>query len=828
MIGTYQIQERATGVAVSRVSLKNVSKRYGPTQAVNNLDMEIPAGAIIGLMGSNGAGKSTVMKLLSGVTNFTSGQLVIDDEVVELSHYNARFARSHGIASVYQELSLSTNLSVYENFFVDYPSFKGRRRRAQAKGMAEKALESVFPRNDIDVSKPVAELSLTQRQMIEFARATQNPNLKLLILDEPTSSLTTERIEQLHTFVRNLKQQGVSIIYISHKLKEVIAIVDSLVVMRNGCLEWEGAAADTTEEDLVVLMGGVGRERDVTEGETRVTDSSASPIVELKNFTSNSLYHVNIVARPGEIIGISGLEGSGQLPLLHTLFQHAGKRKDSIVVDCKAAYVSGNRAGEGVFPYWSIEDNITITNISRLTRIGIINRTAAKRMANEWFDRLKFKANSANDQITSLSGGNQQKALIARVLASDAELILLDDPTRGVDIETKQEIYDLLKHAAANGRTVIWHSTEDKEMEECDRVYVMRKKQIAREIIGPNIEESEVIAAAYLPVEDIPDHETSTQRTTKRSNSLLSVFRKRWFLPILAFVVVLISIFSINQRSMSSFGLGLLFSSAVPLVLAAFSEMFVILSGDIDLGLGAFMGLVNVICATYLVTKPLLGVLSLLILIGLYGAMGAIVHLRKIPAIVVTLGASFIWLGLALTIQSTPGGSAPQWLMSLYGINIPVIPEPIWLTVIFGVVGYWFLFKSKYGTVLRSFGNQPEAVVRAGWSSLKARITLYLLAGLMAVLAGIAVTAVNTSSDANASSSYTLLGIAAVILGGSEFSGGIVLPIGIIAGALTLSLIGSLLGFLSVGSNYQSGLEGILLILVLVSRAFQKRGGQQG
>jgi ribose transport system ATP-binding protein len=804
------------------VVMTNISKRYGSTQALSELDIEIEVGSVLGLVGANGAGKSTIMKILSGVTDMTTGKLVIDGEEIDSQTYNVRVARKNGIASVYQELSLSTNLTVYENFFVDYPSSNSLRWRARAKMVAQEALDAVFPNHGINVASTVDKLPLMQKQMVEIARATQNPNLKLLILDEPTSSLTSERIDQLHEYVRKATKQGVSVIYISHKLKEVAAIVDSLIVMRNGHIEWRGAANDTTEDDLVVLMGGAvhsGRARE--KGNANV-DASAKPLVELRNYSSKALRQIAFKAYAGEIIGVSGLEGSGQQALLQVLFNHAGKHRDAIELNCKAAYVSGNRGSEGIFSLWNIADNITISSLSKLSRGGLINRSAARNMAQEWFNRLKFKSQSTNDDITSLSGGNQQKALIARVLASDAELIILDDPTRGVDIETKQEIYSLLKSAASQGRTIVWYSTEDKEMEECDRVYIMRQGQIVNVLSGDDVTVSGVVRSAYLPAEDIGSKSAASERGFYKT--YLSFLSARWVLPAITFVIVIAAIFSLNQNSMSNFGLDLLFGSAIPLVLAALSEMFVILSGDIDLGLGAFIGLVNVISATFLVKKPLLGLLIIVALVLSYGLMGAIIHIRKIPAIVVTLGASFIWTGVALTIQSSPGGSVPGWLGNFYNLKIPVIPLPIWLVIVLGVLAYWFLGKSRYGTVLRSFGNQPEVVVRAGWSSLKARVSLYLLAGLMAALAGMAVTAVSSSSDANASGGYTLLGIAAVILGGSEFIGGIVVPIGIVVGALTLSLLSSLLGFMSIGSNYQAGVEGLLLVLVLVGRVFQSKG----
>ena len=297
-------------------------------------------------------------------------------------------------------------------------------------------------------------------------------------------------------------------------------------------------------------------------------------------------------------------------------------------------------------------------------------------------------------------------------------------------------------------------------------------------------------------------------------------------LPIVSLAGILIWTVILQPNALSYAGLNLLLSSTVPLIFATIAQMFVIAVGDIDLGIGAFVGLVNVVGATYLHDRPALGVGLYILFVLLYMAMGALVHLRRLPSIIVTLGASFVWLGAALLILPTPGGQAPEWLQSVFNYNPPLVPLPILIAVVVATVCYVVVMRTGYGVVLRGIGGNPEAVSRAGWSLLRFRITLYGLAGLFGVLGGLAVTASTTSGDANASASYTLLTIAAVILGGGEFSGGVVAPVGAVIGTITIALVGSLLAFLNVSPEYQSGVQGAILIVVLAGRALARRDKQ--
>jgi ribose transport system permease protein len=292
------------------------------------------------------------------------------------------------------------------------------------------------------------------------------------------------------------------------------------------------------------------------------------------------------------------------------------------------------------------------------------------------------------------------------------------------------------------------------------------------------------------------------------------------FLPAIAMVAMLAVIFSLRPAAFSYFGFNLLFNLSVPLIFSALSQMLIINIGDIDLANGAFVSFVTCVVAVFLAAQPLLAVVILCGSIAIYVAVGVLIQVRKLPSIIVTLGMSFVWLGLALLVLPTPGGLAPQWLTDLTRFQPPLMPLPLWIALVVALAGHWALVRSSYGVILRGAGANPVATARAGWSLARARIVIYVAAGLLAALSGVALSAITTSGDPDVAPAYTLLGIGAVILGGGSFTGGLVSPIGTVIGAITLSLAGSLLSFLQVPSVWQIGAQGLILFLVLVGRAF--------
>jgi len=293
-------------------------------------------------------------------------------------------------------------------------------------------------------------------------------------------------------------------------------------------------------------------------------------------------------------------------------------------------------------------------------------------------------------------------------------------------------------------------------------------------------------------------------------------------LPAVALVVMLGVIFAMQPRAMSYFGLTVLLNFTLPAIFAAMAQMAVIAVGDIDLGIGPFLSLVNCIAATLLATHPALGWLALAALVVAYAAMGALIHVRRLPSIVVTLGASFVWLGLALLVLPSPGGTPPSWLPALLAWRPPFLPLPLLASILLAGLGQFLLMHTSYGVVLRGIGGNPRAIARAGWSLLAGRMALYALAGTCGVLAGLALTGLNTAGDATVGAQYTLISIAAVIVGGGEFVGGIVSPIGTVVGAWIMLLAGSLLSFLNISTDWQLSVQGGILIVVLGLRALNR------
>ncbi len=299
----------------------------------------------------------------------------------------------------------------------------------------------------------------------------------------------------------------------------------------------------------------------------------------------------------------------------------------------------------------------------------------------------------------------------------------------------------------------------------------------------------------------------------------------RAVLPGLSLALIVLAIWALNPRAISYFGLTLMLNLAVPVALATVGQMFVMAVNDLDLSIGTFVGFVGCVTATFLHDAPLLGVLILAGCVVAYALLGALIYLRNLPSIVVTLGMFFVWQGLAILLLPKPGGHAPDWLHGLMALKTPFVPFPIVAAIVVALVAHLGLMRTSYGAVLRGAGGNPVAVARAGWSLLRAKMIMFGLAGFCGVLGGVALIGLTTSADANLGNGYTLLSIAGVILGGGEFVGGRVSPIGAVIGALTLTLAGSLLNFMHISPDWQVAAQGAILIVVLAARALINRAG---
>lgn len=480
------------------VSLSDVAKSFGAVRALAGVDLNIASGECLGLVGHNGAGKSTLMNVLAGTLSPDKGIIRIHKDDVS-SHYNVRIANNQGVRCVFQELSLCPNLSVAENARVFHSSLKGFGWKKRAGELILAQLDKIFPGHGIAADDIVADLSIGKRQIVEIARAftvTTDP-LDLVILDEPTSSLDAGTAKQLLTFVRSFVAAGKSCILISHVLHEVLDYSDRIVVMKDGKVVADRTAADFSHDTLVEAMGNVAREKAPVAAKAAAGTLKTAGEICVRARPSKQVDDQQLVARRGDIIGLAGLAGHGQTKMLLEIFDASTRRTAGVDVSSPVALVAGDRQTDGIFHLWSIGQNITIRSLGRMRKNFLIQQQAEDAMAEEWKERIKIKTPDMNNNILSLSGGNQQKALFARALGSDAEIVLMDDPMRGVDIGTKLEVYDLIRNEANSGRTFIWYTTEMDELKHCDHVYVFRNGKIMAGLTKDELTEEKVLQSSF-------------------------------------------------------------------------------------------------------------------------------------------------------------------------------------------------------------------------------------------------------------------------------------------------------------------------------------------
>jgi ribose transport system ATP-binding protein len=489
-------------------SLENASKRYGGVHALRGVDFACERGSIHAVLGENGAGKSTLMKIMAGVVQPDEGRMTLDGAAVAFPDPAA--ANRAGIVCIFQELSLMPELTVADNITLSNPPRRfglidGREQRRRAE-----ALLARIGCDDINPGSRVADLPLSRRQMVEIAKALgRNP--KLLILDEATSALTAADVDRVYRTLFDLKAKGLSILYISHRMHEIEALADRCSVFRNGRHIETFAKGERTHDEIIGLM--IGRE---IEGQfpPKPQRPRPAPLLEVTDLAwENRLNGVTLQAGRGEILGLGGLDGQGQKELLLALFGTLRSVRGTVTVEGRPAAAASPRAAkrgaapmalipedrksEGLILSMSIADNLAMASLGRLSRGPFIDPARTREAVERAIAQLRIKIGSPADPVSTLSGGNQQKVVIAKWLATGPAIILLNDPTRGIDVGTKQEIYRLMRELADAGACMLFYSTDYEELIGCcDRVAVMYDGRIVRELEGEAITERNLIASA--------------------------------------------------------------------------------------------------------------------------------------------------------------------------------------------------------------------------------------------------------------------------------------------------------------------------------------------
>lgn len=489
------------------LEMQNMNKQFPGVKALDNVSLVVEPGTVHALMGENGAGKSTLMKCLFGMYKPDSGTILLNGN--EINFKNSKEALENGVAMVHQELNQALSRSVMDNLWIGrYPTYKGLMVNQKEMLKRSKELFELIG-VDVDPKKIMSKMSVSQRQMVEIAKAVSYES-KIIVFDEPTSSLTEKEVGHLFRIINMLKAKGCGIIYISHKMEEILKISDAITIMRDGAWVATKDAKEVTMDEIIKLMVG----RELTNRFPEKTNKPADVILEVAGMAGKytKLVDATFDLKKGEILGVAGLDGSGRTELVENLFGYMTKSKGEITLHGKKienktpqdaikngfALITEERRATGIFGILSIKENTVIANLKSYRKAKISLDEKKMKADTQWsIDSMRIKTPSQSTKIRSLSGGNQQKVILGRWLLTKPEVLLLDEPTRGIDVGAKFEIYQLIMELADEGKGVIMISSEMPELlGVCDRILVMSGGRVAGTVDAKNTTQEEIMTLA--------------------------------------------------------------------------------------------------------------------------------------------------------------------------------------------------------------------------------------------------------------------------------------------------------------------------------------------
>lgn len=822
------------------LELKEVCKSFHQVKAVDHVSFSIQRGEVHALCGENGAGKSTLMNLIAGVYRYDRGEMILEGQSYRPG--DPAEARRRGVNIVFQELSMFSLQTVDKNIFAGKEETRyGILCHEQMRERTRQILEEM--ELDIDMEVPVHKLSIGQRQWIEIARALAG-QAKILILDEPNSALNMYETEILFRLIGELTNKGVTILYISHRMDEVFRIADRITVMRDGCYIKTLKKQDTSIDEIISLM--LGRNEKCVFA--RRPSKKGNIVLEVQNLSvGTEVTDVSFSVCEGEVVGLSGLAGCGYEAVLEALFglkQQSGGRilldgeelQSKTPLDSmkhRIAMVPSDRRDTGLMTEWSIENNIAQSLMKFTSRHGLISHKENQERAEKYIKQLNVICKSREDTVIELSGGNQQKVLLAKWLATDPRLLILDDPTRGIDIGAKQEIYQLIDRLTEQGFAVILTSSEIDELTALsDRILLFRdgrqiqtvsagtgKGEILRWIAGEKEEQGK-----------IEETDSGTAEKGAGKSWWKRTLSKQEIGVFLAASAVLLG-FSIGIPSFwSAQNVAVILKQMSILGLLTYGMTFVFCAGEVDLSVGMVLNSTMALMAL-LMTRggitPWAAVgIGLLFASGLGAVNGLLAVALRLPTIVVTLGTVSIYRGLSLvlnggkTISGIPEGS----FLSMSRIRIFGVSMIFWISLLAFLI-LLFLFKNtKFARHLLLMGDHGQAAAKMGIRTRRLRIGVMALSGLMSGLGAVLTLSNLTSADTTTGADYAMSAIGAVVIGGTKMGGGSGSMWGSFIGIALVTIIQNGLVFLGLQSGWRSLFIGLTMILaIFIDTTVEKR-----
>jgi ribose transport system ATP-binding protein len=816
--------ERATVL-----ELAHISKRYAGVPALSDVSVAIRAGEVHAILGENGAGKSTLMNVAAGAVRPDGGSIVFEAAPVALTP--AAAARL-GIAIVYQHPAVLPDMTVLENLRVALPDAVFTPGAPEA--IAERLLAGVGLHAHL--RDRVERLTVAQRHLLEIAKAfALEP--RVLILDEPTAPLGQASVDLLFSRVRRAVAGGVAVVYITHRLAEVRELADRVTVLRDGRVRGEALVADISDDELLALI--VGRTLDSAFPPKRVARPDDPVVFEVEGLTGAGCHEVSLTARAGQILGVSGVAGNGQSELLRALAGLApfrgrvrlgGIEQRSRDLLHAASFVPAERHAEGLMMSLTVRENAAVAALPEFRRGGWLSRTRELARVGETLRSLAVRAPSLDAEVSSLSGGNQQKVVLARALLSAPLLVIADEPTQGVDVGARAEIYRILREVAGSGTPVVVSSSDAKELEGlCDQVVVMSRGKVIETLTGDDVSEARMIAAAVRATARAAAAEVRDARDADARG------RVRRFLagdhaPSLLLLAVIAAlggyIFAHNHRYLSAFNLTTVLLAATALGFVALGQTICLLLGGIDLSVGPLSGFL-VVVASFFVTdhQPIAVIAAGLAAMGVIAVAvgmvnGSLIRFAGFTPIAATLTMYIALQGLGFVLRDGPDGYIHAGVVAAIQSTVGPIPIAFLALAAAALLAELALRHRRWGWGLRAAGSDAESARRVGVKLHRTVILGHVAGSLFTALGAVMLMGQIGVGDPRQGVGYTLSSITAVVLGGTSLRGGRGSFVGALLGAVLITQLLNATVFLGLSTLWQYVFQGLLILVAAVVYSF--------
>ncbi len=817
-----------TAVAVRQPTmvLTDVSKSYAGVAALTEVSLEVLPGEVHALLGENGAGKSTLMAVASGNIEPDAGVLTLDGE--HHASLTPAAATRSGIAIVHQHPAVLPDLTVAENLRLALPAeVLSSGGRSERDGMRA-VLDDLDLR--VHLEERVDSLSVAQKHLLELAKAfAVRP--RVLILDEPTAPLGPDSVDLLFERVRTLAASGTAVIYITHRLAEVRLLAQRVTVLRDGRLRGSTLVDDVTDDELLALI--VGRQLEATFPPKPADESFGDTVLEVEGLSGDGFSDVTLTARRGEIIGVSGVVGNGQSDLLRALAGLAAfdglvvvgtSRRSQRQLRKASGYMPADRHHDGLMMTLSVRENAALNGLGSMTRGPFLSRSRELELVGRELTELDVRAPSMEAVVAALSGGNQQKVVLARTLLAKPAILLADEPTQGVDVGARAEIYRILREVADQGIPVVVASSDAKELEGlCDRVLVMSRGHVVADLSGDEITEERMIRAAVASTKHTRQ---VSERRRDTGRPALRRFLAGDYAPVAILALVMVGlgayVYGENALYLSAFNITSIMMLVAALGFISLGQNVALLTGGIDLSVGPLAGFLVVIASFFVndgaaVTTMLLGFgLMIAAAVGTGLVNGGLIRLGNFTPVAATLTTYIALQGFSFLLRDAPEGVISADVTGL--VMRKVGPVPIIFLVLVVVVGLmeWALRRSTWGHRIRAVGSHEDSARKLGVAVGRTVVGGYVITSLFTFLGSIVLLAQLGIGDPAQGVSYTLSSITAVVLGGTSLLGGRGTFLGTLLGAGLIVQLLNATTFLGLTQTWQYLFQGGLIVIAAV------------